>query len=73
MSSFPGFGQVATKVSANILLLEDRQPTGLGDSNGSGSCLEWLGDKERASRDHALVCPLLNHLIGADEKRRRHG
>jgi hypothetical protein len=35
MSPFPGSEQVATNVSANILLLEERQPTGLGDSNRS--------------------------------------
>jgi hypothetical protein len=32
---FPGLERVATNVSANILLLEERQPTGLGDSNRS--------------------------------------
>ncbi len=40
MSRFPGSEQVATNISANILLLEERQPKGLGDLHGSGGCIE---------------------------------
>ncbi len=44
MSPFPGLEQVATNISANILRLQERQPTGLGDSNDSGSFIERVGD-----------------------------
>jgi hypothetical protein len=43
--------------SANILLLEERQPMSLGDSNCSSSCMEWQAlHGSSGSQLTALVC-----------------
>ena len=41
MSLFPRLERVATNIPANILLLEEPPPMGLGDSNGSANCSKW--------------------------------
>jgi hypothetical protein len=47
MSPFPGSDQVATNILANILLLEEAQPSDLGDSKDRGSRIEWFRWQDR--------------------------
>jgi hypothetical protein len=57
MSLFPGVEQATTNIPANILLLEERQPMSLGDSNCSSSCMEWQAlHGSSGSQLTALVC-----------------
>lgn len=65
-SPFPGCRQVATNMSANILLLEEHQPTNVGDSNISGCCMEWTKSQDRRDRARSKSASLPLRQLNLD-------